>query len=111
MRRRRVDRHPRGITLGGRIVVNIAVADRRHRPPEQVVPFCFEHGHGSIELRHRHNRHEAGTVRHRHVLGLHDLAQYLVGDDRAAGQPESRILGLLCGAFGAVAFAEFLNLL
>jgi len=110
MHRRRIERLPDRITHGGRIVIEIGVADRRHRPPELVVILGVEHGNVGVSQGDREQRHEARAVDEIQVALEDHLARQRVKSLRARHQPELRDLGLLRTASAAGLAAELLDL-
>src|SRR5262249_39193 len=108
--RRVVDRLPGRIALGGRVAVDVTVADCGDRSPELVVIFGVEERHGAVGLRHRVERHEPRAVDHAQLLEHNKLAgQRLVGW-RPEHQPESGGLGLPRRTLGAGLTAIVLDL-
>ena len=94
MRGRIVDGLPRRVELGGRIVIGIAVPDRRDRAPELIVILGIEDGDERVGDRCGDQRHEPCAVDELHLLRSNQLANDGVIADRARDEPELPVLGL-----------------
>src|SRR5712671_3368260 len=100
--RRGEDRLPGCLTIGGRVAVDIAVANGRDRPPEAVMVFRVQHGDDRVVNRKRNERHETRAVEDTHLLCGHKLAcERVISRCRTEG-PEPRDLGLLGASLRAV---------
>src|SRR3981081_2755419 len=85
---------PGCLTIGGRVAIDIAVANCRNRPPEVVMVFSVQHSDDRVVESNRLERHEARAVEDTHLLCGHELAhQGLIGQKRTC--PEQGCLGLL----------------
>src|ERR1700681_3070360 len=94
MHRRGGERLPGCLTIGGRVAIDIAVANCRDRPPEVVMVFGVQHSDDRVVESNRLERHEACAVEDTHLLCGHELAhQGLIGQKRTC--PEQCCLGLL----------------
>jgi hypothetical protein len=103
---------PRGASpFGGRIVVDIAVADGGDRTPEFVVVFCVKHRDQRIFSGDRRKCEQAGAVDEAEFPGLSHRADDGIVAPSVDHQPKACILGLPCGALGAGAAAEFFDLI
>src|SRR6476620_7760461 len=97
MHRRVVDWLPRRVELGSRIVVGIAVPDRRARAPELIMILGVEASDERVGDRCGDQRHEPCAVDELHRLRSYRLANDGVVADRPSDQPELRIFGLAYG--------------
>ena len=98
--RRVVDRLPGGVEFGCRVVVDVAVADRRDRAPEVVVIFRVEYRDIGVGDRGRRQRHEPRAVDERssslpQPVGARSDSRLRPGDE-----PEGRVFGLPRGTLG-----------
>ncbi len=70
MHRRRVERRPAGIAFGPIVAVHVAVADRRHRPPEIVGELRVPVGDEGVGDAHVEQREQARAVGQAELPGL-----------------------------------------
>src|SRR5258708_139113 len=89
------DRLPGCLTIGGRIAIDIAVANCRDRPPEVVMVLGVQYSDKRVVEPKRHERHEARAVDDTHLLCGYELAYEWVIGDRCTDEPEPGRLGLL----------------
>src|SRR6266850_5504910 len=108
--RRVVDRLPGRVKLGRGIVVIVAIADRRDRPPKVVMILGIEHRDERIRDRRRSKSHEAGAVEDIHSLRGDELPSNGIVAHRPGDQPKLRILGLPRSPLAAGLATEALDL-
>ena len=106
MHRRLDERRPARLGDGGVVAVDVAVADRRDRPPELVVVLGLEDADQRVVHRLRHRRVQPGVLRHVATRRLRHRLHHAVVDRRQRVFPEARDLGLLGAAPAAGARAH-----
>ena len=89
MHRRRADRLPGGVPFGGRIVVEIAVANGSDRTPELVLILGVEHGNKRIGSRDRAEREQARAIDEAGLLGRNDPGDDGIIASAVDRQPET----------------------
>src|SRR5829696_9543473 len=110
MRRRWKQWRPGNIPKCRVVAIEVAVADRRLRPPEVVRILGIPAGDprvGGGEIHQRENIRRVGDVK---TAGVDHLACDTIPDGRRGAEPEACDLGLLGGSRRAVACANLLDL-
>src|SRR5260370_3729736 len=105
------DRLAGWLTIGGRVAIDIAVANCRDRPPEVVVVLGVQYSDERVVEAKRHERHEARAVDDTHLLCGHELAYEGVIGGWCTDEPEPCRLGLLGCSLRTVLSAIVLDLI
>src|SRR5215813_4873086 len=111
MHRRIIDWLPSRLTVGSRVVVDIAVANSGNRPPKVVMVLGVEHRDQRLVEPNRDQRHEPRAVADIHLLCRHEIAREGVIGWWADHQPKPGDLGLLGRALGTGLAAIVLDLI
>src|SRR5689334_24491771 len=93
--RRVVDWLPSRFTIGGRVVIDIAIANRRDRPPEVVMILGIEHSYERLVEANRCERHKPRAVADTHLFCGYELADERMVSWWTDHEPEPGGLGLL----------------
>src|SRR5450631_2033585 len=101
MHRRVGDRLPGCLTIGGRVAMDIAVANCGDRPPEVVMILGVQHSDNCVVEPNRHECHKPRAVDDTHLLCDHELAYEGVIRHWSTHEPEPGSLGLLCRSLRA----------
>ncbi len=110
MHRRRGERLPDSVALGGRVAIDVTVANGGDGPPKFVMVLGIEHRNQGIGPSGCHKCKQAGGIDDVQPLCTSNLSDERVKDSSVNRQPEEGILALPCRAFAAGAAAEFLHL-
>src|SRR4029077_600765 len=90
-----VDWLPSRLTIGGRVAINIAVANRRDWSPEVVMVLGIEHSYERLVEADRRQRHKPRAVADTYLFCGHELAYERMVGWWTDHEPEPGGLGLL----------------
>src|SRR5262249_8375893 len=105
------NRLPSCLAIRGRVVIDIGIANCRHRPPEIVVVLGIQHGDQCVVGCEGGECHEPRAIDDIHAFGPRQLADEGVISDRPRDEPEAGSLSLLGRSLRALLCAIVLDLI
>src|SRR5262249_813319 len=110
MHRRRVERQPARVALGGVVAVLVAIADRGDRAPRVVVELGIPMDDEAIGEAHGHQREQASVIGEVEALANRNLGGSLIPSRTQVGlRPEAYGVGLSVGALDALCSTKVLG--